>query len=60
MLQDQYLEEDTGWLKGYFNLLSCTVLPVQYLFNILPSDLKIITISDSRLEENPYRVWEPL
>jgi hypothetical protein len=60
MLQDQYLEEDTGWLKGYFNLLSCTVLPVQDLFNILPSDLKIITISDSRLEENPYRVWEPL
>jgi hypothetical protein len=60
ILQDQYLEEDMGWLKGDFNLLRCAVLPVQNLFNILPSDLKIIVVSDSRLENDPYRVWEPL
>lgn len=56
----EILEEDTGWLERDFDLLWCAVLPVYDLLNVLPRDLELITVSDCRLEKNPYRVGEPI
>jgi hypothetical protein len=56
ILQDRYLK-GMSCLKGDFNLLRCAILTVQNLFNILCSDLKIITGFHNQFEKDPYRVW---
>ena len=58
--EDGYLEEDTGWLEGNFDLLGGAVLPVEDLLDVLTGDLELIAVPDCGLEKDPYGVGKPL
>lgn len=49
----EVLEDDTGWSEWDLYSLSLGLLPVEDAFHIGPLHQKLITVPDSRLQEDP-------
>ena len=56
----EVLQDDPGWLEGHLHTAVLVGLPIQDAVHILGVHLKAVTVPDCRLQEDAYRVWQPL
>lgn len=53
------LENNSGWQEWNFNILFLIIFPVQNVLYIFGLHLKAITITNSRLQQDPDWEWQP-
>jgi len=52
------LQNNTCWFERYFNGLVACAWPVKDIFNVFLTNVKLITVTYGRLQQNTNGIWK--